>query len=105
MTKTLAWKTLLVGPVLAASLLTAACGTVGGAAVGAGSGAAIGAGTGYGAGKGAAHRHGRRRRRRRDLRHHQAQMTGGVMTIWTRFGAAVAAPSFCGVEPLLRQAT
>jgi hypothetical protein len=53
MTKTLGWKTLLVGPVLAASLLTAACGTVGGAAVGAGSGAAIGAGTGYGAGKGA----------------------------------------------------
>jgi hypothetical protein len=53
MTKTPAWKTLLVGPVLAASLLTTACGTVGGAAVGAGSGAAIGAGTGYGAGKGA----------------------------------------------------
>lgn len=33
--------------------LTAACGTLGGAAVGAGSGAAIGAGTGYGAGRGA----------------------------------------------------
>jgi osmotically inducible lipoprotein OsmB len=47
------WKTPLVGLVLAASLFTAACGTVGGAAVGAGSGAAIGAGTGYGAGRGA----------------------------------------------------
>ncbi len=53
MTNTMGWKTPLVGLVLSASLLTAACGTVGGAAVGAGSGAAIGAGTGYGAGKGA----------------------------------------------------
>ena len=53
MTKNIVWKTPLVGLVLSASLLTAACGTVGGAAVGAGSGAAIGAGTGYGAGKGA----------------------------------------------------
>jgi predicted small secreted protein len=47
------WKTPVIGLMLAASLLTTACGTVGGAAVGAGSGAAIGAGTGYGAGKGA----------------------------------------------------
>jgi len=35
------------------TLVTGACGTVGGAAVGAGAGAAVGAGTGYGAGKGA----------------------------------------------------
>ena len=34
-------------------LMTAACGTMTGAAVGAGAGAAVGAGTGYGAGKGA----------------------------------------------------
>jgi hypothetical protein len=53
MTKKMSWKTPLVGLVLSASLVTAACGTLGGAAVGAGSGAAIGAGTGYGAGKGA----------------------------------------------------
>jgi hypothetical protein len=46
-------KTALAGLLLTASVLTAACGTMGGAAVGAGSGAAIGAGTGYGAGKGA----------------------------------------------------
>jgi hypothetical protein len=53
MTKRVGWKAPLVGLVLASSLVTAACGTLGGAAVGAGSGAAIGAGTGYGAGKGA----------------------------------------------------
>jgi predicted small secreted protein len=53
MTTNMRWKTPLVSLVLAASLVTAACGTVGGAAIGAGSGAAIGAGTGYGAGRGA----------------------------------------------------
>jgi hypothetical protein len=36
-----------------ASMLTAGCGTLTGAAVGAGAGAAVGHGTGYGAGKGA----------------------------------------------------
>jgi hypothetical protein len=46
-------KRLASAVLLAATLMTAACGTVTGAAVGAAGGAAIGAGTGYGAGKGA----------------------------------------------------
>jgi len=51
----MAMKKRVITPLVALSLafLTAACGTLGGAAVGAGSGAAIGAGTGYGAGRGA----------------------------------------------------
>lgn len=53
MGKNMGWKAPVAGLVLAASIVTAACGTLGGAAVGAGSGAAIGAGTGYGAGRGA----------------------------------------------------
>jgi len=45
--------TVLAAALSMLGLMTAACGTMTGAAVGAGAGAAVGAGTGYGAGKGA----------------------------------------------------
>ena len=92
MTKNMGWKTPLVGLVLSASLLTAACGTVGGAAVGAGSGAAIGAGTGYGAGKGALIGTGVGAAAGAIYDITKKQMTGGDMKIGTRYGVALAAP-------------